>query len=183
MGYCAVLTARPARRIELFSGPGTRRWPRFDALQVPRIRGIRSDAEPRIKLLNVSRGGALLITRRRLARGMTIQLDLSLAEGMVALTGLVLRSSVSFLRGIRQCQAAVAFDRPLEIFATPLAPIANDSRPLLFCSPSCYPFPFESSLYEPDYGGNSPMIAAFLAIGFCGASDAAPDEMSRLNDW
>jgi hypothetical protein len=182
MGYCAGLTAR---RIELFSGPGTRRWPRFGALEVPRIKGIKSDAEPRIRIVNVSRGGALLITRRRLARGLTIQLDLSLAEGIIVLTGLVLRSSVSFLRGIRQWQAAVAFDRPLEIFANPLAPIADDSRSSLLKSPPFRPFPseFGASLYEPDHCGNSPMIAAFLAISFCNASDAALDEMGRLNDW
>jgi hypothetical protein len=116
---------------------------------------------------------------------MTIQLDLSLVEGIMRLTGLVLRSSVSSLRGIRQCQAAVVFDRPLEIFADPLAPIEDDSQSPHFKSPSfdLVPSAFGASLYEPDHCGYSAMIAAFLAITGCNASDAVLDEVCSVNDW
>jgi hypothetical protein len=133
----------------------------------------------------MSRGGALLKTRRLFTRGTEISLNLSMAEGTVTHAGLVLRSSISFLKGIPQYHAAVAFDRPLTIFNEPLGLKAEASQvPTLKPPPSGLFSPDRSdSSHEPVKDGDSAMIAAFLAIGFYHAPDATQDDMSSLNDW
>jgi hypothetical protein len=185
MEYRTWSTSSSAKRIKLFSGPGTRRWPRFNISEVPSIKGISLNSGARIKVVNMSRGGALLQTRRRIARGTEINLNLNMAEGTVQLTGLVLRSSISSLKGIPQYHAAVAFDRPLKIFDEPPGPIADASQaPVFKSSPSgLFPPDRRDASHEPIKDGDSAMIAAFFAISFCHAPDAALDEMSSLNDW
>jgi len=185
MGNRTVSTSSSANRIPLFSGPGTRQWPRFNISEIPSIKDSSLNSGARIKIVNMSRGGALLQTRKHIARGTEINLILSTAEGTVPLTGLVLRSNISSLKGIPQYHAAVAFDHLLEIFDEPSGTIADASRSLVFkFSPS--------GLFSPDrcdashaliQDGDSAMIAAFLAISFYNVPDTALDEMSRLNDW
>jgi hypothetical protein len=181
----AESTSSSAKRITLFSGPGTRQWPRINISEIPSIQGISLNSGARIKIVNISRGGALLQTRKHIARGTGINLILCMAKGTVQLTGLVLRSSISFLKRIPQYHAAVAFDHHLKIFDEPLGPIADASQtPAFKSSPSCV-FPPDrcDTSHEPFQNGDSPMIAAFLAIRFYNAPDAALDEMFMLNDW
>src|SRR5512135_796775 len=60
-------TRSSPQKIRLFSGPGTRRWPRFDISDVPSIAGVSSETGSRIKVVNISQGGALLQTAERAA--------------------------------------------------------------------------------------------------------------------
>jgi hypothetical protein len=108
-----------------------------------------------------------------------------MAEGTVPLAGLVLRSSVSFLKGIPQYHAAVAFERPLKIFDGPPWAIAGASQaPVLKSSPpGLFPSDRQDASHALIEDGDSAMIAAFFSIGFYINPDAALDEMSRLNDW
>jgi hypothetical protein len=185
MEYRTGSTSSSAKRITLFSGPGTRQWPRINISEIPSIKGISLNSGARIKIVNMSRGGALLQTRRHIARGTKINLILSMAEGTVQLAGLVLRSSISFLKRIPQYHAAVAFDHHLKIFDEPPGPIADASQAPAFKSSPSGLFPPDrcDASHEPIQNGDSPMIAAFLAIRFYNAPDAALDEMSMLNDW
>jgi hypothetical protein len=185
MESCAGPTSSSTKKIILFSGPGTRRWPRFSVSEVPWIKNVSIGSGARTNVVNVSRGGTLLQTRRRIARGTGVDLHLNTAEGTVQLTGLVLRSSISSLKGIPQYHAAVAFDRPLNIFDEPPGPIAEDSRtPAFISSPSC-PFPPDrrDTSDWPIQDGRSAMIEAFCANSFYGAPDVSLDELPDLNDW
>jgi hypothetical protein len=185
MEYRTGLTSSSAKRITLFSGPGTRQWPRINISEIPSIKGISLSSGARIKIVNMSRGGALLQTRRHIARGTEINLILSMADDTVQLSGLVLRSSISSLKGIPQYHAAVAFDHLLKIFDDSPGPIANISQvPAFESSPSgLFPPDRSDASHEPIQDGDSAMIAAFFAISFYNAPDAALDEMFRLNDW
>lgn len=185
MEYCTGSTSSAAKRIKLFSGPGTRQWPRFDLSEFPAIQGISLESGSRIKVVNLSRGGALLQTRKPIARGTELMLLFGLAEGTVQIAGLVLRSSVSYLKGIPQYHAAVAFDRPLKICDELPGPAAEafpspvfKSAPPVLCSPAR-----RAASHALIQEGDSAMIAAFFAISFYDAPDAGPDEMSSLNDW
>lgn len=127
----------------------------------------------------------MLQTRRHIARGTDIDLNLGMAEGTAPLTALVLRSSISSLKGIPQYHAAVAFDCPLTILDEPLEAIAEASRVPVFKSPSSELFSTDriDAAHEPIQDEDSAMIAAFFAISFCLAPEAELDEMFRMNDW
>jgi hypothetical protein len=185
MEYRTGSTRSSANRIPLFSGPGTRQWPRFNISEIPSIKDSSLSSGARIKIVNISRGGALLQARKHIARGTEINLILSMAEGTVPLTGLVLRSSISSLKGIPQYHAAVAFDHLLKIFDEPSGTIADASlAPVFKSSPSgLFPPDVCDASHAPIQDGDSAMIAAFFAISFYNAPDAALDEMSMLNDW
>jgi hypothetical protein len=165
-----------AVKIKLFTGPGTRRWPRFNIADAPSLKGIRSSAGSEIRVANISRGGALLQTRKRLAPGTRIQLKLMIVEGEIPLTGFVLRSSISSPKGMPRYQAAVAFDSPLRLFDGQPGPTAD-------ASPSCCVFRSDiyESLYKPIRDLDS--SAGFLAASVCNAQDAAFFEACKLNDW
>jgi hypothetical protein len=177
MEFCTGLMRSSTQKIILFSGPGTRRWPRFRISEVPSITGVSSNAGSRIKVVNISRGGALLQTNERAAPHTKIQLNFATSEGVIQLTGFVLRSSVSSPKGMPQFQAAVAFDRPLRVFDEPQEPTASMPQSGEFSSGSI------ELLYKPTEDEESAMIPAFLAIHFCKDKDFAQDETFKLNDW
>jgi hypothetical protein len=174
-----------AKKIKLFSGPGTRRWSRFNISDVPAIRDVCSSAASKIKIANISREGALLRTRKHLATRTRIPLNLVTAEGVIALTGFVLRSSVSSPKGIPRYQAAVVFDRPLQILDDPMGPKTDTSQaPMLKFPPlDMYPSKSADSLYKPIRDGDSTVLAVLLALSVCNAQDATLHELLKLNDW
>jgi hypothetical protein len=178
-------TSGLAKKIRLFSGPGTRRWSRFNISDVPAIRCVCSSAGSKIKIANISREGALLRTRKRLATRTRISLNLVTAEGVIPLTGFVLRSSVSSPKGIPQYQAAVVFDRALQILDDHIGPTTDTSQAPVLKSPpfDMYPSDSADSLYEPIQDGDSTVLAVLLALSVCNAQDATLPEMLKLNDW
>ncbi|MBN2321994.1 MAG: PilZ domain-containing protein [Acidobacteria bacterium] len=153
-------------KIRLFSGPGTRRWPRFSISDVPSIREIKSAAGSRIDVVDISRGGALLRTPRRLLPGTRIRLNAETSEGSIPVAGLVLRSSDFNMEGGAQYQAAVVFDRPLQI--------PDECRKQTEGA-------FQEVAHNPD--GDISTIEDFLAIDFCSEPGSFEPEMLRLNDW
>lgn len=173
-----------AEKIKLFSGPGTRQWPRFLVADIPSIRRIRSNAGSEIKVANISRGGALLRTNRRMAPCTRIQLNLELAKGTLQLNAAVLRSSIASRKGLARYQAAVAFDRPLQILNGQRGPATDTMQELVFKSFQFEPFFPESSAFsrKPVQDGDSAMMAAFFALGVCNPQDAL-QKMPKLNDW
>jgi hypothetical protein len=185
MEYRTGSTGHSEQKIKLFSGPGTRRWPRFTISEMPSITGVRSNSGARIRIVNISRGGALLQTNERTALRMKIQLKLDTAEGTMQLSSFVLRSSVSFLKGMPHYQAAIVFDHPLQMFDDLQRSTAGTSQTRALESPKSGAFPSDSSesLYESIQAEDSSIISAFLAIGLCNARDSELDEMFKMNDW
>jgi hypothetical protein len=152
-------------KIRLFSGPGTRQWPRYSISDVPSIRGIRSAAGSGIDVVDISRGGTLLRTPRRLMPGTRIRLNVETSEGNMPVSGLVLRSSDANPEGGTQCQTAVVFNRPLKF------PDGREQKVEAFRKVEYYP--------EADVS----TIAGFLSIDFCNEQGAVTSETLRLNDW
>ena len=153
-------------KISLFSGPGTRQWPRFSIEDFPSIRGIKSAAGSSIDAVDISRGGALLLTPRRLIPGTRIRLHIETSEGGIPVAALVLRSSHFSAEEEAQYQAAVVFDSPL--------PITDDCRDQAMNA---------SQVLAHDPDRNISTIADFLAIDFCSDPDSIMPEMLKLNDW
>jgi hypothetical protein len=185
MEYRTGSTGHSEHKIKLFSGPGTRRWRRYDISAVPSIKGVRSNSGTRIRIVNISRGGALLQTNERTALRKMIQLNLETAEGTMQLGGLVLRSSVSFLKGMPHYQAAIVFDHPLQIFDELQRSTAGTSQTRALESPKSGMLPpdISESIYKSIQAEDSSIISAFLAIGLYNARDSELDEMFKMNDW
>jgi hypothetical protein len=115
MGTCPASTSSSAVKIRLFSGPSTRRWPRFDIDDVPKLNSVCSGSGTEMQIRNISRGGALLKTRERLMPGAKMQFRLLVSGDEIRLAGFVLRSSLVVPRTLPRYQTAVVFDRPFQI--------------------------------------------------------------------
>ncbi len=177
-------STRASQKIKLFSGPGTRRWHRFDISEVPSIADVSSDTGSRVRVVNISRGGALLQTNELAAPRSKIQLNFKTSGGAIPLTGLVLRSSISYPKGVPQYQAAVAFDCLLPIIDARQEPTADTSQTPLESSQSGELPPNSGEpLRKLIQSEDTAIISAFLAIGPFIENGETLDEMSRLNDW
>jgi hypothetical protein len=163
--------ANPGQKIRLFSGPGTRRWPRYEISEVPLITRVSSRSGSKMKLVNISRGGALLQTNQRIAPRTMMRLDFDTAGHVIQFSCVVVRSSVSYSKGSPRYQAAVAFDRLLQILNKSRA-AAAETLPV-----------FVTSEQKPVRNDVSEIISQFLAAGFFNGHDPGPDEQAGLNDW
>jgi hypothetical protein len=116
--------------------------------------------------VDISKGGVLLRTRRRLLPGTRIHLEFEMAEGVIRVAGFVVRSPVSSATRIPRYRAVVAFDSPLWI-------LDGYSRPRNF--PVCN---------APCFRGETAVSAAILAFRILRKShDPALPEMLSLNTW
>ncbi len=174
-----------SRKIKLFTGPGTRRWPRFNISDVPLIKKIRSNAGSRLRVANISRGGALLWTKGRLERGTRINLRIITSDYTISLSSIVRRSLALAPKGIPRYQAAVAFDRPLQIFGCDSGPMVDAKPAVSINASSADSFPPESnaSFSSPSQKEDLLMIAAFLALNLCTERYLSMREELKLNNW
>jgi hypothetical protein len=172
-------------KIKLFSGPGTRKWPRFNIADVPLIKEVQSNTGSRLRIINISRGGAFLWTKRRLIRGVLIRLKVITSEEVIPLSASVLRSLVFASKWMPRYQSAVVFDRPLQIFN-------HDSKPAMDIQPvtSIHPSPLDAfavesniSFCDSSQGEDLPMIADFGALNLWTERYAGMHEELKLNNW
>lgn len=172
-------------KIKLFSGPGTRQWPRFNVADVPLIREIRSNTGSKLRIINISRGGAFLWTKRRLTRGARIKFKVITSEEAFPLAGSVLRSLVFASKWIPRYQTAVAFDRPLKI-------LDHDSKPSMdtelvtavTASPSDeFPHEGDTSFRGSSYNADLPVISDFGALNLWSERYTQMRDELKLNNW
>jgi hypothetical protein len=99
------------------TGMERRTSPRLPPSAIPALKSISLSSGPEVVLINISRGGALLESDRRLRPSTKICLRLVTAEAVHQVWGRVLRSQVSRLAGGLHYQSAVAFDQELALLA------------------------------------------------------------------
>ena len=92
-----------------------RRAPRFDASAIPRLKSVRQVEGPAVKLINISRYGALIETRQRMLPKSRVSLRLDTAETVYFLDGEVLRCYVYEIDKALTYQYSVAFDEDFEV--------------------------------------------------------------------
>jgi hypothetical protein len=98
--------------------PERRRAPRRDAVDDHGIVSTRIRPGHDVALVNVSAGGALIETGRRLMPGAPIELQLATSQERAALRGRVVRCSVCRLQPADiSYRGAISFDRPVPWFA------------------------------------------------------------------
>lgn len=95
-----------------------RRGTRFHAPEQHGVTGARVRPGHAVDVIDVSAGGALIQTERRLLPGSTIDLHLTTADGNVAMRGRVVRCSVARVRPSSvSYRGAISFERHLPWFA------------------------------------------------------------------
>jgi hypothetical protein len=88
--------------------------PRFDASAIPALKSISRIGGPTVKIINISRRGALLESRERLAPGSSIALRLTTEKDVYFIKGRITRSQ-TYPRIGRAFQSAVAFREDFNI--------------------------------------------------------------------
>ncbi len=111
-------------------GKERRASPRRPASEVTFLKSVRLLAGPDVRLVDVSRGGALLESDTPLPPGTRICLRLVTTDTTLLIDGRVLRSRVSCLQpGLVRYRSAVAFDEDVALFAEDRQAGAADSAP------------------------------------------------------
>jgi len=92
-----------------------RQAPRFDASAIPSLRSVYLDGGPRVKLINISRVGALIEIQERMLPGSRVTLKFVTAEMIHFVEGRIVRCSVDSIDKVCSCQCAIAFDKDFTI--------------------------------------------------------------------
>src|SRR5262245_50364565 len=104
-------------------------WPRIPASQLPDL-SVNLTTGPDIRLIDISRGGALFECSKRLVPASTVALRLVTPDGTHIVRGRVVRSRIVRLeRGGLGYQAAVAFNETLQDLKEPEATPAAAAPP------------------------------------------------------
>ena len=98
-------------QIKVQNSKHCRASPRFPPDAFPSLKGACLVSGSEVKLINISKGGALLESAERLSPSTRISLRLITAEGIIQLYGQILRSTICRLNGGLWCRSAVAFDK------------------------------------------------------------------------
>jgi hypothetical protein len=83
--------------------------PRFNASALPTLKGINRVGGPEVKLINISRSGALIESPEHMSPGSDISLRLVTAEAVYSIKGRITRCSTSSTND-RLFQSGIAFD-------------------------------------------------------------------------
>lgn len=94
---------------------------------VPSIAEVRLQSQ-RVKVINVSAGGLLIVGCQRLLPGLRSQLEIVLGKGSLRVTCRVIRSEVAQLSRVEiEYRSAVAFEQPLDFIDEP--PVEQSGQP------------------------------------------------------
>jgi len=89
--------------------------PRFDASAIPSLRSVHLDEGPGIKLINISRVGALIEIQERMVPGSRVSLKFVTTEMVHFIEGRIVRCNVDTIGKGFSCQCAIAFDKDFTI--------------------------------------------------------------------
>ena len=90
-----------------------RQWTRLSPENTPSLKGIAMTQGNTARVVDISRGGALIETDVRLCPQTKISFKVLMESGDFRITGSVLRSSIKSLKGTPIYQSAIVFENPL----------------------------------------------------------------------
>ena len=149
---------------------------------MPFLKSVTFSQGPEAQVVNISRGGVLLETEVRLRPQMKIVLKLVTSEGVVKMSGHILRSSISSLTKNPRYRSAIAFEHPFHMLddlsvpeeETPTAP--PETTEIVEANPGSNRPPV-----QPDPGGKLEEESAVLTV--VAQDGISLQEMFKLNDW
>jgi len=92
-----------------------RQWVRLNPENTPSLKGIALNQGSKARVVDISRGGALIETDARLGPQTKIRLKVFTEQGDALIMGSVLRSSIKSLKGTPIYESAIVFENPLTI--------------------------------------------------------------------
>ena len=92
-----------------------RQWPRLNPENTPSLKGITLIQGNEARIVDISRGGALIETDVRLCPQARVGFKVLTTDGVFRITGSVLRSSIKSLQGAPIYQSSIVFENPLTI--------------------------------------------------------------------
>jgi hypothetical protein len=135
------------------------------------------------EIINISRGGVLLETEMRLRPQMKILLKLVTTEGVIKMSGYILRSSISSLKKTPRYRSAIAFENPFHM----LDDLSAESEEEIQASPLEQPETAvidqgsDRQSVQPDPGSLLDEESAILTV--VAQDGISLQEMFKLNDW
>jgi hypothetical protein len=104
-------TSQIKQAVEFQDFKDRRKTPRFDPSVIPFLETVYLVGGPEVKLVNISRGGALIESWERFSPGLSIMLKITTAETLYYLKGRVLRYDVSSIDDtVPHYYSAIAFE-------------------------------------------------------------------------
>ena len=94
-----------------------RQWARTSPDNTPSLKGITLSQGKVARVVDISRGGALIETDVRLCPQTKVGFKVLMAQGDFRITGSVLRSSIKSLKGAPIYQSAIVFENPFTVLA------------------------------------------------------------------
>ena len=156
--------------------------PRLSPSAIPSLKSVRLVAGPEVRLINISRSGALVESEARLSPGSNLCIRLVTEESMYLLKGRVVRARAAAFAGTTiRYQIAVAFDEELPILAGAEAEelsskIAESEKPPPDESRTA---PSDSEA-DPDACESSPVVTV---IANYADMDKDLQRMFEINNW
>ena len=92
-----------------------RQWVRLNPENTPSLKGIALNQGSTARVVDISRGGALIETDVRLCPQTKIGFKVLMEQGDFRITGSVLRSSIKSLQGTPIYRSAIVFENPLNV--------------------------------------------------------------------
>jgi len=92
-----------------------RQWDRRKPDETPSLKGIALTQGKTARVVNISRGGALIETDVRLCPQTKVGFKVLMDYGDFRITGSVLRSAIKSLKGAPIYQSAIVFDNPMDV--------------------------------------------------------------------
>lgn len=88
-----------------------RKTSRFDASAIPSLKSVHIAEGPGIKLINISRRGALIETQKEMSPGSGVSLRIVTAEAVYLIKGWILRCNVHTIDKASAYQCAISFEK------------------------------------------------------------------------
>jgi hypothetical protein len=112
MNYATSRMKKLARRQNIEN----RKAPRFEASAIPSLKRVSQVVGPEVRLINISRAGALIESQEPLSKGSSVCLRLVTVKSVYLLKGRILRYNISSMNGnVIQYQSAIVFDEDFTI--------------------------------------------------------------------
>ncbi len=161
-----------------------RAFPRRPASELTFLKSVRLLAGPEVRLVDVSRGGALLESDTPLPPGTRICLRLVTTDTTLLIDGRVLRSRVSCLQpGLVRYKSAVQFDEEVALFSEERPERVAESAASGVSGQPAETMPEPVLLNEPDAAASGG-VAEYLTVTAV-VAETGPDlrQIFGVNDW
>ncbi len=157
--------------------------PRLSPEAYPSLKGACLVSGSEVKLINISKGGALLESVERLSPSTRISLRLITTEGVIQLYGQILRSTISHLNGGLRYRSAVSFEQefPLQTVNATAVSTSETERETPSPTPENVEAQADSSIPAPAPGYEDGSVVALTACVLRGEPDLS--EFFRVNKW